>query len=263
MNTFKQLFFVTALVTLMSIVTFGQANKLQDLVGARAGQAEGDLESRGYVVTHTERSDDSIYAYWWNQSAKKCVAVRTRDGRYVSVVDTMAFDCNQNEDKGMSAGTKVGIATSAAVIIGALALAHKSHHHDDDKHYETSNHEAEYERGFRDGLYNSSYHNYNNAKEYSSGYGAGVAQRNNNTSHSTRFGGYRPHVNLSDLEGVKASSGESEMQSRGFRNVDGFKSGTSSYTIWWNGRTGQCIQVGTWDGRFASVTDIQTHPNCR
>lgn len=69
-------------------------------------------------------------------------------------------------------------------------------------------------------------------------------------------------VNLSDLVGIRASSGESELRSRGFRNVDGFKTGSTSYTIWWRGQSRQCIQVATADGRYDSVTDIGTHPKC-
>lgn len=70
-------------------------------------------------------------------------------------------------------------------------------------------------------------------------------------------------VELSDLLGVRASSGESEFRSRGFRNVDSFKRGSASYTIWWRRQSQQCIQVATTNGRFDSVTDIQTHQRCR
>ena len=264
MNTTKQLFFIVVAIAAVSISAMGQANRLQDLVNARAGQAEGDLESRGYVVTHTERSDDAIFSYWWNQSAKKCVSVKTVDGRYAVITDAMNFDCNQKDAAGMSSGAKAGIAAGVtAAAIGAIVLTHKAHHHDDDKHYENQVQENEYERGYRDGLYNNAYHNYNNSKEYSTGYGSGVGQRNNNLSHSTGFGGYQPFVNLADLQGIRASSGESEMERRGFRNVDGFKSGETSYTIWFNRNTRQCVQVATADGRYDSVMNIDFHPKCR
>ena len=70
-------------------------------------------------------------------------------------------------------------------------------------------------------------------------------------------------VKFDDLVGARASSGESELEARGFRNVDGFKSGTTSYTIWYNRRTRQCLQVATAEGRYDSVTDIQEHDKCR
>lgn len=65
-------------------------------------------------------------------------------------------------------------------------------------------------------------------------------------------------VKVDDLKGVRASSGEIEMVSRGFKNVDTLKSGNTSYTIWWNSKTHQCIQVATADGKYDSLTDIHT-----
>lgn len=253
-----------AMVIALSITGLGQASKLQDLRDVRASSGESELESRGYHVVHTSKTWFDSYTYWWNPSSKKCVSVKTNGGRYVAIVDTPNADCYQKEDTGMSAGAKAGIAAgAAAAIIGAIALSHKSHNHADNKHYEDVNQEAEYERGYRDGLYNSAYHNYSNTEQYRVGYSAGVEQRRIETSHSSGWGGYRPHVFLNDLIGVRGASGESELQNRGFRNVDGFKSSKTSYTIWWNARTGQCIQVATADGRYDSIVDIGNHPNCR
>jgi hypothetical protein len=70
-------------------------------------------------------------------------------------------------------------------------------------------------------------------------------------------------VKVDDLVGARASSGESELQTRGFRHVDSLQSGTTSYTIWFNGRTHQCLQVATAEGRYDSVTDIHEHAKCR
>lgn len=69
-------------------------------------------------------------------------------------------------------------------------------------------------------------------------------------------------VEVSDLVGARASSGESQMRSRGFRSVDAFKTGNTSYTIWWRGESRQCVQTATADGRYDSVTDIGSHPRC-
>ena len=255
---------IVGVVAMISTVALGQANKLQDLKDAKASSGESELENRGYHLVHVSKNWWDSYGYWWSPRDKKCVSVKTTSGRYVAIVDTVNADCYQKENTGMSTGAKAGIAVgAAAAIIGAIALSHKAHNHDDNKHYEDANQEAEYERGYRDGLYNNAYHNYSNTDQYKSGYSAGVEQRRQETSYSIGRGGYRPHVNLSDLQGIRASSGESEMQSRGFRNVDSLKSGNSSYTIWWNGRTRQCIQVATADGRYDSLVDIGTHPNCR
>lgn len=258
----SKLVLMLILTALLSINGFAQADKLRDLVDARASSGESDLERRGYVLTHSSKEGDSIYGYWWNPSVKKCVVVRTSDGRYASITDTLPADCNQKV--GNNNGTKVAVgAVTAGAIIGALILAHKAHHHDNDKHDDNATNEAEYERGYRDGLYNSAYHNYSNTDHYKKGYEAGVNQRREELSHSTGYGGYKSYVAYSDLVGIRASSGESELQTRGFSNVDGFKSGSTSYTIWFNRNTRQCLQVATADGRYDSIMDIQTHPKCK
>jgi hypothetical protein len=68
----------------------------------------------------------------------------------------------------------------------------------------------------------------------------------------------------SDLVGARAAGALDEMERRGFANVDGFQSGSSGAgTVWWNGKTRQCVQIITVDGRIDSAVDIKTHPKCR
>ena len=158
-----------------------QEGNLQDLVDVKARDGERELESRGYRLTNTSKSDDRIYGQWWNARSGKCVTVATQEGRYASITDTMPADCGKGGDGGSGSGATGG----------------------------------------------------------------------------------RESVKFDDLVGARASSGESELEARGFRNVDGFKSGTTSYTIWYNRRTRQCLQVATAEGRYDSVTDIQEHDKCR
>ena len=67
-----------------------------------------------------------------------------------------------------------------------------------------------------------------------------------------------------DLVGARAAGALDDLERRGFRNVDGFESGTNGKGgIWWNAGTRQCVQVITVDGRIDSATDIKTHPKCR
>lgn len=68
---------------------------LRDLVGARAGQAEGDLQRRGYRNVGGEKGDDRSYGYWWNSDRRLCVSIATMEGRYQSIVATPAPDCRQ------------------------------------------------------------------------------------------------------------------------------------------------------------------------
>jgi len=232
-------------------------------VDARAGQAESDLESRGYEHHHTSKHNDGSWSYWWNSSKKKCVSILTYDGRYTKINDAEAEDCGKKS--GMGTGTKIAIALAAAAAVGGTAaIIHKAHDHDDGRHWDDPKHESDFERGHRDGLYNMSYHNWNSSKEYTQGFTSGVAQRNQNTSHHSGWGGYRPHVYVGDISGARGSSGESDLQSRGFRNVNTFKSGDTSYQIWFNGSTRQCVQGILTDGRYTTVRELSSgSPYCR
>lgn len=72
-----------------------QPTGLEDMVGARAGQAEAELGRRGYRNTGGQRGDDRTYAYWWNAARRQCVTIATMDGRYDSITPTPAPDCGQ------------------------------------------------------------------------------------------------------------------------------------------------------------------------
>jgi hypothetical protein len=76
-----------------SYTTGDTAPDLSDLVGARAGQAEGELERRGYVYAKGSTSGNAKYSAYYNQSKGRCVMIRTEDGRYQSIVETPRADC--------------------------------------------------------------------------------------------------------------------------------------------------------------------------
>jgi hypothetical protein len=68
-------------------------SNLRDLVGARAGQAEDELRSRGYQFKNSSKSGGSSYTNWKQRSTGRCVTVRTADGRYQSIVYVPDADC--------------------------------------------------------------------------------------------------------------------------------------------------------------------------
>jgi len=68
---------------------------VQDLVGARGCDGEGRLEERGFVWVKTEKLDNSSYTYWKHRQSGQCLSVRTKDGRYTSLIKTMPFDCEK------------------------------------------------------------------------------------------------------------------------------------------------------------------------
>ena len=50
--------------TLGGTALLAQSTGLEDLVGARAGQAEGELARRGYRLIRTQSGDDRTYTFW-------------------------------------------------------------------------------------------------------------------------------------------------------------------------------------------------------
>ena len=70
---------------------------LQDLIGAKGRDGEGQMERRGYSYIRTDKSGGSSYSYWRDNRSGQCVNVRTSNGRYASIVYTMEFDCTGNE----------------------------------------------------------------------------------------------------------------------------------------------------------------------
>lgn len=92
-----------AVTVLLSVIlasnAVAQSTGLEDLAGVRAGQAEGELQRRGYINTGGSKGDDRSYANWWNADRRQCVSIATMDGRYVSVTATTAPDCGKDASK--------------------------------------------------------------------------------------------------------------------------------------------------------------------
>ena len=238
------------------------ANQMSDLVGGRASSGESQLEARGFTYITGSTSFDTKHSYWWNGGDKNCLHVETRDGRYAAIRDASKGDCNQ---KGGDNTGAVVAGVAAVAVLGAL-LAHKSHDHDDNKHHSDAAQEQQYERGYNDGLHGATYQNYGRNDSYSNGYSAGVEQRSSNLSYrqyQPDRGGYHPSVDISDLNGARAGGADGEMTRRGFKNVDGFKSGNTAYSIWSRRDTHQCVQMTVAEGRVDDIRDIGTHPKCR
>ncbi|WP_395329030.1 hypothetical protein WBP06_14265 [Novosphingobium sp. BL-8H] len=77
-----------------------QPTGLEDMVGARAGPSEAELQRRGYRNVGSQKSDDRSYSYWWSEQRHQCVSIATENGRYASVTPTTAPDCRQNAHSG-------------------------------------------------------------------------------------------------------------------------------------------------------------------
>ena len=253
---------ICAACLITAVASADTPSDVRNLVGENARYGERELESRGYVHISTHKGTDRAWSYWWNAGRRECISVTTMQGRYDAIKSSAATDCNQHGSSGRSDGSSAAAAVAAigaVALIGALAASHKSHHHDSGSHSSDRDYEQEFERGHNDGLYNHHYDNHNRSDAYADGYTAGVQQRDHDTSyrhHSGRYDrGYQQQVRFSDLDGA--------LSDRGFRNVDGFKETNTAYTIWYNRRSGQCLQMTVANGRVEDISDIGYHPACR
>ena len=233
-----------------------------DLVGARGAGGETQLEQRGYTFVDVTKGDERAYANWWNGGRKRCITVVTYDGRYERIDKASPSDCKQ---KSGDNGTAVAVAVGAAALIGALALAHKSHHHDNGEHGGNAQQEAAYDRGYRDGLYNYPYHNYDRSDYYSQGYQVGVQQREYDGSYrpGQGGGGYREDVYVEDLIGQARSYSEAELPRRGFTQIETYTTnGDGRFTTYWRQVSKQCISVNTRNARVYDITTLR-NKQCR
>jgi hypothetical protein len=251
--------------------------RLSDLVNQGSDYAQRELRNRGYVFIHADQRGAKLWQYWWNARDNVCARVAHVDGRASSIVDVSATDCNQypqytgqpaqqgstqsGDSKGMNNATKAAIA--AAAIAGVAILAHRSHERDEEKH-KNEQQTAEFERGYRDGLYHQPYHDYNRSQSYVDGYSAGQQKREAETSYRSPYAvhtGQAAYVPLNDLVGARAQFMDDDMRKRGFVRKGGWQSGNAAYSMWWNGSTRQCVQGVVTDGRIQSLNPI-VEGNC-
>ncbi|WP_394730598.1 hypothetical protein [Altererythrobacter sp. GH1-8] len=236
-----------------------KARDLVDINGMRGSSAESALQSRGFEHTSTHKNSMGYaYSYWWNERDDDCVQVEVYNGRVETIQDAADQDCGHHKGDGAKAA---GVIAGAA-LLGAL-VSHKSHHHEDRNHHEDQKAEADYERGYTDGLHNAAYHNYDRSDAYSSGYTAGVDEREAKLSHHHGHGGYSQVAAYKDVEGMSGSRARDLLNERGFTRVSRFGDDNTRYSIMWRAQSRQCLQLTVADGLVYDVRDIGNHPDCR
>lgn len=154
--------------------------RLSDLVGARAGQSEGELGRRGYQATdRSEVVGDGRLTYW--RRGDECVGILTRDGRYASINQAGRSECGGG---GSDSHNNAGAAVAAVAVVGLVAAlaAHNRRHNDADR-----DHDDEYERGYQAALYGSDYDDRHETEGYHEGYLAGEAEAANRRNSNSRW----------------------------------------------------------------------------
>ena len=68
-----------------------------------------------------------------------------------------------------------------------------------------------------------------------------------------RINAQTPVPNLQDLVDVRGSSGEAELENRGYEFLRTEKSEDSAYSYWIESETGKCVTVRTENGRYQSL----------
>lgn len=79
---------------------------LSDLVGAKPGQAEAEVKSKGYTWVKTEQGKESSFSYWTEKGSDNCVSIRTADGLYQAIVYAPKTDCEGETEKEPGRTTK-------------------------------------------------------------------------------------------------------------------------------------------------------------
>ena len=62
---------------------------------------------------------------------------------------------------------------------------------------------------------------------------------------------------ISDLVGVRASSGEGLLRARGYERTGGTSGTARQWSYWWNAASKQCVSVTTFDGRYEAIDKTQ------
>ena len=75
------------------------------------------------------------------------------------------------------------VAAAAALALGVGALVHHHHNHKEKKHRQEAKHEAEFERGYNDGLHHHGFDSYNDHQAYRDGYESGQYDRRHRNDH--------------------------------------------------------------------------------
>lgn len=170
--------FLIAAVTATSVLA-QTPPALTDMVGARAGQAEGELQRRGYQATNrSEVVGDGRLSYW--RRGNDCVAIMTRDGRYASINQAGRDECGGGGGSNNTAGAVV--AGVALIGLAAALASHNSRHNDADDY-----HDREYERGYQAGLYGANYDDRHETEGYHEGYLAGESESSNRRHANSRW----------------------------------------------------------------------------
>jgi len=83
---------------------------------------------------------------------------------------------------------------------------------------------------------------------------------NQSSGHGGHHGGGNGYARTDDIVGLSVDSAAERMGSRGFKEVDQFKSGGKTHRIYYNRDTRQCVDVRSMHGK---VGHVQSSERCK
>jgi hypothetical protein len=150
---------------------------------------------------------------------------------------------------------------AAAAIAGVAALAHHNKNHDDGNHYNDANAEAEYERGYNDGLYGGDFNNYNRTDAYNHGFDAGTHDRNVRVSHNQNNRldeGRHDSPDLARRACIGEASSRWSINPRDITAASSSSTGNNEYEVMVTAGYHRSNCGATGDGRFLWIEDLET-----
>ncbi len=104
--------------TIVSVSASAQtAADVEDLVGARAAGGETQLLSRGYEQRAANTVRDMRFTFWWKAQSGRCISVSTVDGRYASIQQVPAENCNERQAAGARASAPAARDPNSLVLV--------------------------------------------------------------------------------------------------------------------------------------------------
>jgi len=266
-----------------------KADSLRDLIGVSGASAETQLQQRGFEYVSGNKNEYASNSYWWDRNGKDCVLVEVARGQVVMISDAKAEDCgHKSSNDGAIAAAAIG-----AVALGAILLSrkdkdkHREQYQQDWQQVEAYNTQSGYLRIFREPDKNSRVRDEVREGTMLRNYGCDryngeswceVSTLNGRTRGWARdrylrvtYGQNYPDYGSGGwgngqygyLTGSRPERAEEALRQRGFRSVDDYPSGNTYYSVWYNVRSRECLQMAAANNRVSSVVDIRTHPRCR
>jgi hypothetical protein len=240
----------------------------------KAAYLDNELGMEGYKFVKTSKSGDSSYQNWYNSSKNKCITVRVADGKVQSIVDS-PNDCNETNNNYNNSNNNFNNNNNyrdLQDLVGArgsdseyqlgqrgytLSKTDKSSGYDVYQNWYNSSLRKCVTVRISDGKVQSivdSPNDCNSSNNSGNRYGSG------NRKQEARYYDNYGKIRYKDLVNESATYAYEELGKRGFYEVKNVNDGATTYKLWKNDETYQCIKTTS---RGQKITTIINSTNCK